>query len=141
MVGTFLVVMGAGLAAIWLVHWAMFVVTGKVPSVGIDALKLVASLDLTILCTLFISGGVLLWQRNVWAAVVAPMACIVGTTYALVLMAGTFAGLRAGLPGMQEQLPIWSVLFVSSGIAAWSLLQAVEPRPRDPWFWRSPLYR
>ncbi len=139
-VGTFLVVMGGGLGTLWLLQWAMFVLTGKVPAVGLQAFQLIAALDLTMLCTLFIAGGVLLWKRSDWASVVAPMACVVGATYALVLLAGTFAGLREGLPGMREQLPLWGVLFGSSAIAAWLLLQEVEARPRDPWFWSSRLH-
>lgn len=141
LVGTFLVVLGGGLAAVWLLQWAMFVMTGKVPAVGLDAFKLIASLDLTVLCTLFIAGGVLLWRKNLWAGVVASTACIVGTTYGLVLMAGTFAAMHAGIAGQQEQLPIWSGIFFTSGLAGWGLLQAVEARPRDPWFWSSPLHR
>ena len=141
LVGTFLVVMGGGLGAIWLLQWAMFVVTGKVPAVGLEAFQLIAALDLTMLCTLFITGGVLLWRRNKWASVVAPMACIVGATYALVLAAGTLAGANAGLPGLREQLPLWGLLFITSGAAGVLLLQGVEARPRDPWFWSSPLHR
>lgn len=130
-VGGYLIVMGGGLAAIWLVQWAVFVATGRAPSVGPEAFRLIAALDLTLLCTLFVAGGLLLWRRAPWGFVLAPIAAIVAAAYTLVLAAGSLAGMEAGLPGMKEQLPIWGGLFLGSASSTWVLLRSVAANHQE----------
>jgi hypothetical protein len=131
-----LVFVGGGLAAVWLAQWAAYVTTGKSPDIGPDAMRLVAAMDLSVIAPSLVAGGVLLWRRRPWGFVVASLGGVLGGTYALVLAAGTVVGIRAGIPGMAEQLPLWIGIAVVMLGALLALLWKVEhptlaPMPHD----------
>ena len=62
-IGGSLIVIGIGLASVWIVMWAAYVFTGRPTPVGPDAFRLVAALDLSLMVPALIVGGMLLWQR------------------------------------------------------------------------------
>lgn len=131
-IGGVLVVVGALLAAVWTLQWYRYVATGKTIDAGPDAMRLIATMDLTVIVPSMISGGVLLWLRRPWGYVVAALGSVLGATYALVLTASTLVGWRMGLPGMAEQLPLWGALAFVLGVTTAVFLGHVAGGRRAP---------
>ena len=80
-VGGYLVVLGAGSGAVWIVSWAGHVFAGAALPLGADAFRVVAALDLTVLVPVLLSGGTLLWLHRPWGCVLAAGAGVRGTGY------------------------------------------------------------
>ena len=76
---------GIGLAIAWTAQWLSFMITGAVPDVGEEGLKLIASLDLSFMVPWFVLGAVLLMRRKPWGYIVATIVTLKGATYTLVL--------------------------------------------------------
>lgn len=115
-------VVGGGLSIAWLAQWAGYIVTGDAPSLGPDAFRLIAALDLTVMAPLLLAAAVALWRRGAWAPVLAALAGVKGATYTLVLTAGSAVGASLEVPGAATQIPIWAALSVVMVAAtAWAL--------------------
>lgn len=123
--GTWLGVVAFGLAVAWLGQWAAWLATGAMQSIGEDAFRLIAALDLTVMVPAMATAAVLAWRGSAWAPVACVLAGLQGGLYTLVLAAGSEAGVRAGLPGMAEQVPIWVALtLVTGALTSWVVWRA-----------------
>jgi hypothetical protein len=125
-VGGYLVFVGIGLAAVWLIMWAAHIFAGQPTPVEPEAFKVVAALDLSIIVTVLLFGGVLLWRRKAWGYVLAAMAGILGAFYLLVLSVNALNQIRLGLTDAPGELPIWGTLFVLTATAALLLLSNLD---------------
>lgn len=123
-VGGYLAVVGAGLAAVWLSTWAAYVFGGRPTPVEPEAYRLVAALDLTVMCTALVTGGVLLWRRRPWGHVVAVLASVQAALYLLVLSVNSVVAVARGLVAAPGELPLWAPLALATAGAAAALLAA-----------------
>ncbi len=118
---------GIGLAIAWTVQWINFMLTGAVPDVGEEGLKLIASLDLSYMVPWFVLGAVLLMHRRPWGYIVAMIITMKGATYTLVLTAASTVGALRGVEGTMEQIPVWAAWTLLGGLAVWGLLRNLRP--------------
>lgn len=126
LVASYMLFTGVGLAIAWLAQWAAYIFGGTEPSVGPEAFKLVASLDLTLIVPFMALGGVLLWRRAPWGYVLGAIYTVKGATYTLVLTAGSIVGALRGVEGSAGQIPIWGVWTLLGAAAALLLLGGVR---------------
>ena len=96
-VAGYLVVVGVGRAGVWLTTWAGYAFAGTSTPVEPEAFKVIAALDLTVMCTALIVGGMLLWRRRPWGLVVAVLASVQGALYLLVLSVNSIVAIARGL--------------------------------------------
>lgn len=130
-VGGALVVVGVGLATIWIVVWAAHVFAGRPTPATPEAFKVVAALDLALMVPALTAGGTLLWRRRPWGFVLAAIASIQGAAYLLVLTVNSGLAIQRGLAQAPGELPIWGTLFVFMATAALLLLGNVRPNYAD----------
>ena len=121
-VGGYLVFVGAGLAAVWLVMWAAYVFAGQPTPIEPEAFKVVAAIDLSLIVTLLLFGGVLLWRRAAWGYVLASMAGILGALYLVVLSVNSLIAILRDLAQAPGEVPIWGTLAILSAVATLLLL-------------------
>ncbi len=121
-VGGYLVVLGAGLGAVWFVFWAGHVFAGVALPIGAEAFRVVAALDLTVLVPVLLGGGILLWRRRPWGYVLAAVAGVMGTGYLLVLGTSSLVAVARGLAVAPGELPLWGSLAVATAGATVLLL-------------------
>lgn len=127
--GGYLVFVATGLSAVWMGVWAAHVFAGKPTPIAVEAFKLVAALDMTIMVPALLAGGVLLWKRSTWGFALAAMASIQGALYLLVLTVNTLFSFQRGLTKPPGELPIWGSLALFTSVAAiLLLLNARSPR-------------
>jgi hypothetical protein len=131
-VAGYLVVVGVGLAGVWLTTWAGYAFAGIPTPVEPEAFKVVAALDLTVMCTALVVGGMLLWRRRPWGLVVATLASVQGTLYLLVLTVNSIVSVARGLAPAPGQLPLWGPLTLTTAAAATLLLAKTADGRREP---------
>lgn len=127
-VGGYLVVLGAGLGAVWSVLWAGHVFAGAALPVDVEVFQVVAALDLTVLVPVLLGGGTLLWHRRPWGYVLGAAAGVMGTGYLLVLGASSLTAVARGLADAPGELPLWGSLAVMTGAATVLLLSRPQRR-------------
>lgn len=125
--GGYLAVVGLGLAAVWLMAWAGYAFAGRPTPVEPEAFKVVAALDLTVMCTALVTGGVLLWRERPWGVVVAVLACVQGALYLLVLSVNSMVAVAHGLAAAPGELPLWGPLALATAAATALLLAGARP--------------
>jgi len=125
-IGGYLIVVGFGLASVWLTMWAAYVFTGRPTPIEPEAFKLVAALDLSVMVTALTFGGVLLWRRNMWGYVVAAIASIQASLYLLVLSVNSIVGVHRGLAKTPGELPMWGVLALFTTAVTLLLLASIR---------------
>ena len=62
-----------------------------------EAFKLVAALDLSMMVTALVIGGVLLWRKQPWGYIIAAVAGIQGALYLMVLSVNSIVVIERGL--------------------------------------------
>jgi hypothetical protein len=125
-IGGSLIVIGIGLASVWMVMWAAYVFTGRPTPVGPDAFRLVAALDLSLMVPALTVGGVLLWRRTPWGYVIAAIAGIQGALYLFVLSTNSLVAIHRGLVDAPGELPVWGALTLLTTIVALILLANIR---------------
>jgi len=118
LIGGSLVIIGVGLASVWIGMWAAYVFAGRPTLVDPDAFRLVAALDLTSMVPALTVGGVLLWRGRRWGVVVAAIASIQGALYLFVLSINSIVLIRRGLANAPGELPIWGTLTIVTATLA-----------------------
>lgn len=132
-VSIYMLVWGVLQGGLWIGRSLGFVVTGQIPG---DILQTgypfatVYALDLSLLVPFLVLGAIWLWQRRTWGYVLGIILNVGGATYALALIAMSGFGLRAGVAGAGELIPVWAVLGVGSLVASLVLLGNLEPVQR-----------
>lgn len=117
---------GVGLAIAWLAQWAAYIFGGTEPSIGAEAFRLIAGLDLSLIVPFMTIGGVLLWKRRPWGFVLAAMYTVKGATYTMVLTMGSIVGGLRGIEGSAAQVPIWGAWTLAGAVAAVLLLRGLR---------------
>jgi hypothetical protein len=125
-VGGYLTFVAVGFGFAWLAQWAAYVFGGKDPNLGVEPFALVAALDLTIMLPLLGFGGVLLLLRNRWGYVVAPVACVQGALYLVVLSVNSAIVVARGLQQAPGEVPVWGTCGLITAAAAAALLASVR---------------
>jgi len=110
--GGSLIVIGIGLASVWIGMWAAYVFTGRPTPVAPDAFRLVAALDLSLMVPALTVGGILLWQRAPWGYVIAAIASIQGALYLFVLSVNSLVAIQRGFVSAPGELPVWGPLTI-----------------------------
>ena len=126
-VAGYLAVVGVGLAGVWLIAWAGYAFAGRPTPVEPEAFKVVAALDLTVMCPALVTGGVLLWRARPWGVVVAVLACVQGALYLLVLSVNAVVAVAHGIARAPGELPLWGPLALATAAAAALLLAGTRP--------------
>jgi hypothetical protein len=129
LVGGYLLCVATGLSAVWLGMWGAHVFAGRPTPVAPEAFRLVAALDMSMIVPLLVAGGVLLWRRHVWGAVVAGMAGVQASVYLGVLSVNAVVAVRRGLVAAPGELPLWGTLAVLTAAATTLLLARVDRPP------------
>jgi len=119
--GGSLMVIGLGLASVWMVMWAGYVFAGRPTPVDPDVFRLVAALDLSLMVPALVSGGLLLWQRRPWGLVIAAIAGVQASLYLAVLSVNSLVAIARGLATSTGELLIWAPAFAVT-LAVTSLL-------------------
>jgi hypothetical protein len=128
-IGAYLICVGTGLAVVWLGIWAAYVFAGRPTPVEPEAFKLIAALDLSVMSTTLIFGGVLLWRRHPWGPIVAAIGAVQGALYLIVLSVNAAVAIARGLAEAPGEIPVWGTLAVLTGTAALILLKSVDGSP------------
>jgi hypothetical protein len=128
MLGGYFVCVGVGLASVWMGLWAAYVFAGRPTPVEPDVFRLVAALDLTLLVTVFVSGGVLLWRQAPWGYVIAALGGVQGSLYLLVLTVNSGVAVRRGLADAPGELPVWAPLTLLTAGATLLLMKSSVAR-------------
>ena len=124
-VGSYLTVLGVGLAAVWLTFWAGYVFADRPVPIGPEEFRTVAALDLTVLVPALVVGGIQLWRRRPWGYVLAVAAGVQGSLYLLVLGLNSVIAVARGLSPAPGELPLWGPLAVATaGLTALLLAHA-----------------
>jgi len=127
-VGGYFVVVGLGLASVWLAIWAAYAFFDRPTPVAPDAFRLIAALDLSLMVPGLVAGGLLIWRRRPAGYLIAPVAGIQAALYLLVLAVNSIVFIRRGLSAAPGELPLWGTLFVFTASATATLLRRVRGR-------------
>jgi hypothetical protein len=111
-IGGYLAFVGFGLGSVWVAMWAAYVFAGQPTPVEPEAFKVVAALDISLMVTGLMFGGVLLWRRKAWGYVIAAIASIQASLYLLVLSVNSIVGIHRGLASAPGEVPMWGTLTV-----------------------------
>jgi hypothetical protein len=133
-IGGALLLVAAGLAAVWLGIWAAYVFAGRPTPIQAELFKLVAALDLSLMVPPLAIGGLFIWRHIPWGYVIGTAASIQASLYLFVLSVGSVVAIRRGLADAPGEVPLWGALTVlTASIAGVLLAQAPFSRvPRAP---------
>lgn len=124
-VGAYLLLVATGLAAVYVVQWANFAATGRLPAV-VSATghptSVVFALDLTLVVPPSVLAGVWIWQRRPWGYALAVITTGKGAIYMVALSAATLAAWRSGALASPSQIALWGVIGLGSALACAALL-------------------
>ncbi|NPV77558.1 MAG: hypothetical protein HPY59_14460 [Anaerolineae bacterium] len=126
MIGGFLTFVGIGLASVWLIMWAAYIFAAKPTPIEPEAFKVVAAIDISFIVTMLGSGGLLLWQRNAWGYVIAPIASVLSALYLIVLSVNSFLAIQRGAAAAPGELPVWGTLAFLTALCTYLLLSNVQ---------------
>jgi len=105
-------------------------VTGTVPpmveATGLHT-NLIAALDLSMVVSVALLGGVWLWRRRPWGVVLGTLWSVKGAVYMLALSAATVSTVLAGASDAWEQLLLWGPIGVGCLGASVLLLRSLRP--------------
>lgn len=117
---------GLGLGSVWLLLWFSYVFLGRSLPVAPEQFRLVASLDLSFIVTLFFVSALNLIRRKPLGYLLGAIVGIQGSLYLLVLTLNSALGfLRTREAG---ELPMWATLFVIETLGT-VLLARKQSRP------------
>ena len=122
-------VVGTGLAFVWVTIWGGYVFAGHPTPIAPEDFKLVAALDLSLMIPVLTFGGVLLWRRNPWGFVMTAMASIQASLYLVVLAVNSGIAISRRIAEPPGELPIWCALTLFTGALTLLIVGNVEPEP------------
>jgi len=130
LVGGYLVLVGVGLSGVWLSMWTAFAFAGQATPVEPEVFKLVAALDLSLMVTALVIGGVLLWRKRPWGYIISALAGIQGALYLMVLSVNSIVAIERGFVQAPGELPLWGTLAVLTTIVVAVFLSHVRGEQR-----------
>ena len=130
LVGGYLVLVGVSLSGVWLTMWAAYAFAGQTTPVEPEAFKLVAALDLSLMVTALVIGGVMLWHKQPWGYIMAAVAGIQGALYLMVLSVNSIVAIERGFVQAPGELPVWGMLAVLTTIMVGLFLSHVRGEQR-----------
>ena len=89
----FMIFVGAGLSAVYIMQWLGFASSGNVPPIvqrTAHPTNVVFGLDLSLIVPVLVVGGIWLWQRKPWGYVLSAVVDVKGVVYMLSLCAASF---------------------------------------------------
>jgi len=120
------------LGGFYTAQWLQYVLTGTVPAV-LDAVgihtNLIAALDLSMVVSVSLLGGVWLWRQRPWGYVVAVLWIVKGAVYMAALSAATATTLLLGPADDTTQLLLWGPIGIGCLGASLVLLNALNQHP------------
>jgi hypothetical protein len=128
LIGGYYTFIGIGLASVWLAMWAAYVFAGRPTPVEPEAFKLVAALDLSVMATSLVLGGILLWRRHPWGYVIAAISGVQSSLYLMVLTVNSAVAIHRGLVSTPGELPLWGALAGLTTVVTLVLLANVDSR-------------
>lgn len=127
--GGLLIFIGTGLAAVWMLMWALYIFAGQPTPVEPTAFQVVAAIDCGVIVPLVVIGGVMLWQRKPWGYVIASMGGILGALYLVVLTVNSITAIAFGLADAPGEVPVWATLLLVTGVTTGVLVGHVKRCP------------
>lgn len=129
-VAGYFILVGSILTAIWLMMWAGYIFADQTPPIAPELFQVVAAVDITMIVTFMVLGGVMLWQRRAWGYVIIGLAAVQSSLYLSVLLVNTLLQIQRGYQQFPGELPIWLTLIVTTlGFTIylfWNLKKPVE---------------
>lgn len=119
-VAGYMLVVAIGLSLVYIAQSVAFILSGHLPSIVTQTgshTSLVFALDLTLVIPFFALGAIWLLQRKPWGYVLAGFATVKGPLYTLVLTVDSLWGMKAGVPGVGGEIPLWLTLTVIGAVA------------------------
>ncbi|MFP4622618.1 MAG: hypothetical protein ACLFRX_00410 [Gemmatimonadota bacterium] len=124
-VAAFMLAVGVLLGGFWVALSVAYLFTGAPPPM-VEATahptNVTGALDLSIVVTLGLLGGVWLWRRRPWGYVLAVIWTVKGAVYMLALSAAAVAAWRYGPAADIAQVALWAPIGVGSAASALALL-------------------
>jgi hypothetical protein len=121
------------LGGFWVSTSLEYVFTGRVPPV-IEAVghptNVIAALDLSMVVSVALLAGHLLWRRRPWGFVLGVIWNVKGAAYMTALSAAAFAEFRSGAAENATQIALWAPIGVGCAVSALVLLRALADGPR-----------
>lgn len=118
------------LGSMWILRSLSFFLTGEIPQDIVQTghpTAVVYALDLSLLVPSLVVSAVLLWKRDAWGFVLAPIMMIKATTYAFALIAMSAFADAAGVPNAWALVPLWIVLGAGGAMVLVFLLMNMQP--------------
>ena len=126
----FMVFVAVALGGFYVALSLQYIATGEAPAM-IDAVglhtNLIAALDLSMVVSVALLGGVWLWRRRPWGFVLAVLWNVKGAVYMLALSAATVATVAIGPSDDWVQLTLWAPIGLGCLICSVLLLASVKP--------------
>lgn len=113
------------LTVAWTAQWGAFVFANRAPEIGVDAFRLIAALDLSLVVFPLALATWWLWRRKVWGVVLAAVMLVKGVLYATLLSAASLPLFGRGWGG-DPLLPLWLVLLLGAAVSLVALLVSVR---------------
>jgi hypothetical protein len=115
------------LGVAWVGQTLLFSLTGKVPEIGEEPLRLIAALDLSLVVTPVAFSAAWLWARRRWGYVIAVVLNVKGAIYAAILAIASLTGGAAIDGGGDGLLGLWVLLMLGSLGSLVVLLASIRP--------------
>ena len=106
----------------WVAQALAYLVTGVEPGLGMEAFRLIAALDLSLVVAPVAVAAAWLWRRRAWGYVLAVVMHVKGAVYALLLAIGSALGGPLAQGGGDGLLGLWVVFVVGSAVSLVVLL-------------------
>lgn len=119
----YLVFWAGALGIAWAAQALAFAVTGEEPALGMEAFRLIAALDLSLVVAPVALAAAWLWRRRAWGVILAVVLHVKGVVYALLLAIGSALGGPLAQGGGDGLLGLW-LLFAVGSLASLVLLLA-----------------
>lgn len=134
-ISLFMLVVAAGLTAVYLTDSIAFISSGRPPEIIVRTghpTSVVFALDLSLVVPYFILGAVWLWRRRAWGYLLAAIMNVKGAIYMLALAAATISAFRAGAAAGVAELGVWIPIGAGCLLSALLLLNNLERTGKGP---------
>ncbi len=127
-VAVLLIAVAVVFATLWTTFSLTYAVTGHLTlgAATLPGMHLVFALDLSLMAPSMAVGGVWLWRRKPWGAVLATALCVFGAAYQANLAAAGVFQTNAGVDGAKLVDPMGATVLVAFVVAAVAMLRRVR---------------